>query len=129
MAETALNNIDLTVSERKTISSLLKRYVPNTQVWAYGSRVTFKARPTSDLDMVVFADEHQSAAVGNLRETLEESDFPFRVDLFVWDKVPERFKPNIEEAYFVLQEKSERKLPSGWRNYLIKDIADVIRRR
>lgn len=41
--------------------------------------------------MVVFAGSGQRRQVGDLREALEQSDFPFRVDLFVWDDMPEGF--------------------------------------
>lgn len=98
-----LDNIDLTVTQRKKITTLLKRYVPNTEVWAYGSRGKFTAKPNSDLDMVVFVDKEQSTAVFELKEAFEESDLPFRVDLFVWNEVPEKFHKNIKEERVVLQ--------------------------
>lgn len=77
---------------------------PNTEVWAYGSRVTFKTRHGSDLDMVAFSSKGQTSSVCELREALIESNLPFRVDLLVWDNMPEHFKPNIKQTYFVLQE-------------------------
>jgi hypothetical protein len=39
-----------------------------------------------------------------LREALEESNLPFRVDLFAWDEVPESFKANIEKESVCLTE-------------------------
>ena len=107
-----LDNIDLTPAQLKEVKRLLHQHLPNTQVWAYGSRVTFKSRPESDLDLVAFATKEQSRAVGDLREALEESDLPFSVDIMVWDTMPEHFKPNIEQAYFVLQ-KCEKELQSN----------------
>lgn len=110
-----LENIDLTVAQRKEILSLLKRYLPDTEVWAYGSRVKFTAKPSSDLDMVAFATKKQSLAVANLKEAFEESSLPFWVDFFVWDEVPEQFHKNIEDERVVLQgKKEERDLPEGW---------------
>lgn len=99
-------DIDLKLGQRKELAALLQRYLPNTQVWAFGSRVTFQSqhRRASDLDLVVFSSKAQSDAVENLREALEESDLPFSVDVLVWDRVPEHFHANIERAYFVLQE-------------------------
>ena len=99
-----LNNIDLTAAQRKEVATLLRRYLPDTEVWAYGSRVKFTAKPHSDLDMVAFASKEQSQAVANLREAFEEGYLPFPVDLFVWDEVPEGFHGNIEEARVVVQE-------------------------
>ena len=49
----------------------------------------------SDLDLVVFATPKQCRRVGDLREAFEESDLPFRVDLFVWDEIPENFRERV----------------------------------
>ncbi|MBS0298447.1 MAG: hypothetical protein JSR32_00715 [Proteobacteria bacterium] len=42
------------------------------------------------------------AVVAALKEALEESQLPFRVDLFVWDEIPARFRDNIQRAYVIL---------------------------
>ena len=84
--------IDITAEERETVLALLRRHLPGTAAWAYGSRVKWTSRPQSDLDLVVFATPEQQRHVGDLREAFEESNLPFRVDLFVWDDVPEEFR-------------------------------------
>ena len=102
-----LDNIDLSISQREEVAALLQRYLPNTEVWAYGSRAKFTAKPHSDLDMVAFAAKEQSQAVADLREAFEEGCLPFRVNLFVWDEIPEEFHRNIEKERVVLQEKKK----------------------
>ena len=97
--------IDITDEQRKTILTLLQRYLPGTAAWTYGSRVKWTSRPQSDLDLVVFATPEQSGRVGVLREAFEESDLPFRVDLFVWDEVPASFRKQIGSEHVVLVEK------------------------
>lgn len=97
-----LNHIDISSAERKIILSLIKKHLPNTTVWAYGSRATWSARPNSDLDLVAFASADQKNAVYDLKEAFEESDLPFRVDFFVWDQVPDEFRVNIERERVVL---------------------------
>ena len=57
---------------------------------------------SSDLDLVVFAAKEQSRQVSDLRESLEESDLPFRVDLFVWEELPDSFQKNIENFHAIL---------------------------
>ncbi len=89
------------------IRELLNRHLPGVEVWAYGSRIKGTAKPWSDLDLVVFADPSQQNAVGELREAFEESDLPFRVDLFVWDELPASFKENINENHLLLQPASD----------------------
>ncbi|MCY4264507.1 MAG: nucleotidyltransferase domain-containing protein [Gammaproteobacteria bacterium] len=87
--------IDLTAEERDIVLTLLQRYLPNVSAWAYGSRAKLTSRPASDLDLVVFASKKQQLQVGELREAFEESDLPFRVDLFVWNEIPDAFRENI----------------------------------
>ena len=94
--------IDITVSQRKTVLNLLQRHLPRTEAWVYGSRAKWTARPQSDLDLVVFATPEQRSRIGALREAFEESDLPFRVDLFVWDEVPEEFREEIQLERIVL---------------------------
>ncbi len=88
--------------ERALLLELLQRHLPGVSVWGYGSRVGGKSSPRSDLDLVVFASASQSRRVYDLRESLEESDLPFQVDLFIWHELPESFQKNIESFHAVL---------------------------
>ena len=99
-------DIDITTEDRKTILALLQRHLPGTTAWVYGSRVKWTSRPQSDLDLVVFATPEQRRQVGDLREAFEESNLPFRVDLFVWDDVPEAFRKQIETEHVVMESSS-----------------------
>lgn len=94
--------IDITPDQRITLLSLLSKHIPETESWVYGSRARRTSRPGSDLDMVVFATPEQRPQVGALREALEESSLPFRVDLFVWDEVPECFRQEIRREHVAL---------------------------
>ena len=94
--------IDITAGQRKAILALLERHLPGTEAWVYGSRAKWTSRPQSDLDLVVFAGPQQRRGVGNLREAFEESGLPFRVDLFVWDEVPETYREQIKAEHAVL---------------------------
>ena len=126
--------IDITADQRKNVLALLERYLPNTTAWVYGSRANWTSRPQSDLDMVVFATPEQNDRVAELREAFEESDLPFRVDLFVWDTVPEEFRKRIETEHVVLVEKEERwsfggessKPKSEWVKRRIGDLGRVV---
>jgi len=107
------NAIDLTPGQRKELLGLLSRHLPGVAVWAFGSRVKWTARPDSDLDLVVFSTPEQKDRVAALKEAIEESSLPFRVDLLVWDEIPESFQENIRQAYVSLVEKSEGKSSSA----------------
>ena len=71
-------------------------------VWVYGSRIKGTTRAQSDLDMVVFTAHGQETPVSNLKEALEESNLPFRLDLFSWGEVPENFRDTIQKEHVVL---------------------------
>ena len=106
--------IDITADERKTVLALLKRHLPGTAAWVYGSRAKWTSRPQSDLDLVVFATPEQRRHVGDLREAFEESNLPFRVDLFVWDDVPHSFRARIDAEHVPLARPTPRCCPDGW---------------
>ena len=121
-------SIDLSPLQLKEVKALLGKYLPNTTVWAYGSRVRWSARPNSDLDIVAFASPAQAAQVSLLREAFEESNLPFTVDFFVWDTVPEKFRENIQREYIELQSgEAEKEVRAGeWQHYLFEDCMDAI---
>ena len=95
-------SIVMTPRAYDTLLALLKRHLPDTTVWAYGSRVKGNARAQSDLDLVAFASPEQKLSVFILKEALEESDLPFRVDLLIWDEIPASFHREIERDYVTL---------------------------
>lgn len=95
--------IDLNPGHYDEICGLLARYLPHTLVWAFGSRVKLTAHVRSDLDLVAFANPAQSLAVYELNEAFEQSALPFRIDLLVWDELPETFHQNIIKSHYVLQ--------------------------
>ena len=116
--------IDLTAGQLRMVLSLLNRHLPNTTVWAYGSRVQWTSHPASDLDLVAFAKPKQSARVAKLREAFDESNLPFRVDLFVWDDMPEGFRKLIETEHAVLARK-ERRVHNEWPMVTLGDCIEI----
>lgn len=98
------NTIALTPEQRQIVLALVQKHLPDTTVWAYGSRVKGTARPHSDLDLAAFATPQQQAAIADLQEAFDESDLPFRVDLLVWHELPEQFHQTIAADYVVVQQ-------------------------
>ena len=92
----------------------------------YGSRVKWTSRPQSDLDLVVFATPEQRPQVGDLREAFEESNLPFRVDLFVWDDVPDSFRKQIQEEHVVLVDTGQRDMSDEWVYRRLEDCMESI---
>ena len=119
--------IDVTAAERRTVLALLERHLPNTTVWAYGSRVKWTSRPESDLDLVAFARPEQGARVAELREAFEESALPFSVDLFVWDEISESFRKRIKAEHVPLARDARRSGPDGWRETTLGNVMTLKR--
>lgn len=97
-----IHNIELSAEQSEIVLNLLQKYLPNTTVWAFGSRAKQTSSPKSDLDLVVFATQDQRNQVDLLREEFEESDLTCRVDLLIWDEVSKAFQTEIMRNYAVL---------------------------
>jgi predicted nucleotidyltransferase len=68
--------------EWEELSGLLQRYAPGRRVWAFGSRATGqRVRRFSDLDIAVEGEELPFDEMAMLREALDESRLPFKVDV------------------------------------------------
>lgn len=118
--------IDISKEQKNSLLSLLKIHLPNTKVWAYGSRVKYSAKPNSDLDLVAFASAKQNPNIEDLKDALVESDLPFSVDLLVWDNISEQFQTNIKAQYVELQSDEVEALPSEWRVVVLSDLTKKI---
>lgn len=89
--------IDLRPEHFEIIRTILRRHVPQYEVWAYGSRTRGTARRFSDLDLAVITDQPMSLAVsGALAEDFRESDLPFRVDVLDWASASASFRGIVE---------------------------------
>jgi len=93
-----VDRIDLHDNQLTAVCELVGRFLPGTRVWAFGSRVRFTAHAGSDLDLVVFTRNDETAKISSLREAFEESDLPCRVDLLEWHAIPDEFKKNIQSG-------------------------------
>jgi type I restriction enzyme S subunit len=89
--------IDMSPECWQIVSDLVQRFLPEHQVWAFGSRATWTAKPFSDLDLVVFGDEPLSLAkIAEMREAFQESALPFKVDLLDGHAVSPSFRAVID---------------------------------
>jgi type I restriction enzyme S subunit len=120
--------LDVTANDYKTIKLLLNAYLPNTGVWAYGSRMKFTSKPESDLDLVAFIEPEQEDELAKLKNAFAESDLPFKVDILDWGTIPDNFKKNIEGGYVVINDIDlETELPPvDWKTYNLGEISTDI---
>lgn len=121
--------IDINPIDLKTVQQILREKVPELEVRVFGSRTSWTARETSDLDLVLMTKEPLDISrMAKLKESFSESNIPFRVDIVDWADVSENFRKIIEKDYVVVQKKSKniRKMESKWRNVVLADCAEII---
>jgi len=92
-----MSEIHISPSDLQIVREILKRHVPDREVWAFGSRVTSKAKPYSDLDLAVMGESPLGLSVSAaLSEDFSESDLPFKVDVVDWATASPAFREIIK---------------------------------
>lgn len=114
--------IDISPVHLETVKRILGEHVPDCEVRAFGSRVTWTAKDHSDLDLaVVGAGTLDADTLRLLKEAFEESDLPFRVDVIDWHAISENFRKVVEKKFEVIQ-KGKRKDGSGGGGFILSKI-------
>jgi len=87
------DQIDITPEERAIVLRILNDIVPDRDVRAFGSRVTGKTKPFSDLDLAIMGDEPLSLETRTqLEDAFSASDLPWKVDVLDWNLTDEKFR-------------------------------------
>jgi predicted nucleotidyltransferase len=77
--------IAVSPDEWHIVRTLLRKLLPDCEVWAFGSRAGGQPKPFSDLDLALIAERPIGLGVlAALAEVFSESDLPWRVDLVDW---------------------------------------------
>jgi predicted nucleotidyltransferase len=96
--------IDVPALSLSTVLDALARHVPDREIRVMGSRVSGRAKPFSDLDLVVMGDEPLDLGTrGRLRDAFDESDLPFVVDLVEWASSSDAFRRIIADQSQLLR--------------------------
>jgi predicted nucleotidyltransferase len=92
--------IDLPPQQLSMVRAVLNAVVPGVPAFAFGSRVTGRAKKHSDLDLALQPvqplDWRQMA---NLREAFEASELPIRVDVVDWAVCSDAFKAHASPLH------------------------------
>ena len=98
-------NIDIRPDHWTIVRDILRRHVPQYEVWAFGSRAKWTAKPYSDLDLAVITDRPLPLALGAaVSDDFSESDLPWKVDVVDWATTSESFRRIIERDKVVVQQ-------------------------
>ncbi len=97
--------IDILPEHLEIVLGILRKHVPNNEVWVFGSRVKWTTKDYSDLDLCLVSDTPLSFVVlGAMKDDFIESDLPWKVDIVDWATTSESFRKIIARNKVVLQE-------------------------
>lgn len=95
--------IELEKKYLDVVRAILRREVPGYEVRVFGSRVSGKASPYSDLDLALVGPAPLTVGqLGRLQDALSASDLPIMVDVVDWQAITPEFRRIIERQYEVL---------------------------
>ena len=107
---TKMPNIDLNPHDWEEVKRILKTHVPEYEVWAFGSRVTWTAKAYSDLDLAIISNQALSlSTIAKLKDDFDESTLAFKVDVVDWATTSESFRQIIENGKILIQTVSAAK--------------------
>ena len=98
-----LSRVDIAPKHLQMISAVLAERLPDTEVWAYGSRVTGCSWRYSDLDLVAVGNQAICATLKeDVLDELSETLVPYIVDLKDWHTIPKHWRDEILRCYAVI---------------------------
>ncbi|SEP66234.1 type I restriction enzyme, S subunit [Loktanella sp. DSM 29012] len=110
--------IDISPEQLAIVQGILKDHLPKgTLAWAFGSRVTWTAKPFSDLDIALEgAAPLPSDVLIDLEEAFEASDLPWKVDVIDLNAVSPEFRAIVER----------QRVPADWEEVELRRVADLL---
>ncbi|MFN7905548.1 MAG: nucleotidyltransferase family protein [Pseudobdellovibrionaceae bacterium] len=91
-----LQDRDFEILKQLLISPLKSKHA---KLFVFGSRARNKHHPFSDLDLFYVEDDRNpisSIEISNIRENLENSNLPIKIDLVNWVDLAESYKPSAD---------------------------------
>lgn len=112
--------IDISPEQLAIVQGILKDRLPKgTLAWAFGSRVTWTAKPFSDLDIALEGTATLAPdLLIDLEEAFEASDLPWKVDLIDLNAVSSEFRAIVER----------QRVPADWEDVTLSDVSDPSRK-
>lgn len=99
--------LDIQPQHLVIVQQILQTYLPNYEVWAFGSRVKETATTFSDLDLVIISEQPLDLrTLCQVENAFSESDLPYTVDVVDWVATSQKFQQIIKQKYVVIQAKS-----------------------
>ena len=99
-----MKKLHVSEQEYEIVQTVLRRYIPNRTVWAFGSRAGGQPKPYSDLDLAVLGDTPLSLSEhADLTDAFSESNLPYKVDIVDWHLIGNDFRRIVQANYIEIQ--------------------------
>ena len=96
--------LDLAPRDWADVVRILHEQVPAIEVWAFGSRARYTAKPYSDLDLALITQQPLSLGqFAAITDAFATSDLPIRVDLVDWASTSDAFRKIIAQDKVLVQ--------------------------
>jgi predicted nucleotidyltransferase len=103
-ADAAPSRLDLRPEHLNVVCQILRQYIPEHEVRAFGSRAGGRPKPFSDLDLLALSRQPiEPLRWALLHEAFAESDLPFKVDLIDWSTADTRLRERLLNGSILVQ--------------------------
>ena len=99
-----MKNLNVNPKDLNMLLDIITSYCPDSEIWAYGSRVGGDSHSGSDLDLAI-KRASQEFDLSVFKELLSESNIPFIVDVHEFENLPVSFQKEILKNYIVIYNK------------------------
>ncbi|AFN57573.1 putative nucleotidyltransferase [Zymomonas mobilis] len=101
-----ISGLSINPSELLTVKDILHQFIPDCEVWAFGSRTSDRVKPYSDLDLAIIGDTFLPLLThAQLEEAFSSSLLPWKVDILDWANADDRFRDLIRKNHILIQKK------------------------
>ena len=91
-----MSNLFIDKKDLDILKNILKEFCPNSEVYAYGSRINGRAHDGSDLDLTI-KNFPKDKYLFELKEIFSNSNITFLIDVNLYDDLPQSFKEEIDK--------------------------------
>ena len=92
---------------KNLLIKIIKKYLPNTKIYLFGSRARKTNTPGSDIDLAIDSETKiDFKIISKIKNDIEESKIPFFVDVLDIQSVSEEMKKEIIVKFPTFLDKS-----------------------
>lgn len=89
--------MNLELESISLIKTCVKKFLPNAEIFIFGSRAKETNREFSDIDIAIKDQKINSTILAKIRFELEESSLPYKTDLVNYDEIAEEILGKVVE--------------------------------